>query len=117
MTYALSTWRTWVEGVPITIRTDHQSLSGIRDKIDIPLRINRFLDFIEHFSPDIIYRKGSLNSLPDYLSGPRHQRESPSAPDNANLLTINATEDPSWHDIKRISDFLLNEKPRRLKPR
>lgn len=114
--YALSAWRTWVEGVQITVRTDHQSLSGIRDKIDIPPRINRFLDFIEHFNPDIIYRKGSLNSLPDYLSRPRVPCESPSAPDDVHLLTIHATGDPTWHDVRRIGDFVPNDNPDALNP-
>ena len=67
---ALQQWREWVEGLSITIRTDHQSLTLIRTKRELPARIIRFLSIIEHFNPVIIYRLGSSNHVPDWLSRP-----------------------------------------------
>lgn len=107
--FALTTWRTWVEGVKIIIRTDHQSLTRLRTKADLPPRINRFLDFLEHFDPNIIYRKGSLNHFPDWLSRPQQPVDSPSAPKEMRIMTISDGHDPSWNDTLRISDFFIND--------
>lgn len=69
--HALQTWRYWVEGaLSIVVRTDHESLSTVRTKPDLPGRMLRFLDIVEHFNPTILYRKGSQNVVPDWLSRP-----------------------------------------------
>lgn len=107
--YALTTWRSWIEGTEIVVRTDHQSLSGLRSKAEIPPRVNRFLDLIEHFSPTIHYRKGKLNHLPDWLSRPPQPKPSSSAPADISLFPITTSEaDITWTDVLRISDLFLN---------
>lgn len=90
------------------MRTDHQSLTGIRQKSDLPPRINRFLDIIEHSDPEIVYRKGSLNHLPDWLSRPSKPQESSTAPTKVRLLTISENENIAWNDIIKISEYLFN---------
>lgn len=115
--YALTTWRSWIEGTDIVIRTDHQSLSGLRSKSEIPPRVNRFIDLIEHFSPTILYRKGKLNHLPDWLSRPRQPKTSPSAPAEVSLYSITTNDaDLNWTDVLKISDFFLNDNDDALSP-
>ena len=67
---ALQHWRTWIEGLKIVVRTDHASLAGVRTKLDPPPRVHRFLDYVEHYDPEIVYRKGPFNVVADHLSRP-----------------------------------------------
>ncbi|KAI0993827.1 hypothetical protein K3495_g14357, partial [Podosphaera aphanis] len=67
---ALQTWQDWIEGCDIIIRTDHESLAGIRKKSNLPRRMQRFVDILEHFDPTIIYKRGKSNYLADWLSRP-----------------------------------------------
>lgn len=115
--FALKTWKNWVEGTNITIRTDHQSLTGIRAKHDLPSRIARFLGIIEHFDPLILYRKGSFNHFPDWLSRPAIPQKSPFSPPEMQLFNITENlSEVNWQDIERISEALVNHNPVVLTP-
>ncbi|KAI1006983.1 hypothetical protein K3495_g1237 [Podosphaera aphanis] len=67
---AVQHWRHWIEGGDITVVTDHESLKTIHMKSDLPPRMLRFLDTIEHYNIRILYRPGKANVLADYLSRP-----------------------------------------------
>ena len=70
LTSALYKWRSWIEGLDITVVTDHESLTRLRTQKDPTTRLLRFLDKIEHFDPNIIWKKGSSNFVADWLSRP-----------------------------------------------
>lgn len=106
--FLLQTWSTWIEGWDITRKTDHRCLVGIRSKMNLPSRIARLLDTIEHYSPTIIYQKGNLYSLPDWLSGFRSPKPSLSAPDDIAILAItNKLRDVDWHDVERMKEAMI----------
>lgn len=67
---ALNYWRSWIEGLPISIVTDHESLSALRTQKEPTKRLVKFLDTIEHFDPVIIWRPGRTNVAVDWLSRP-----------------------------------------------
>jgi hypothetical protein len=46
---ALREWRCYVEGIPITIHTDHKSLTYAQNKKDIPPRLHGWLEELQHF--------------------------------------------------------------------
>lgn len=70
---------------------------------------------MEHFSPLITYLKGSLNSLPDFLSRP-----SGNAPVNPlvyiSTLAFSKVFSPSWFELTQIFDAIVNDNPDSLSP-
>jgi len=68
-------WRHIVEGREIHIRTDHASLSVYRQKKPMTRRLGKFMEEIEHYDPQIGYRPGRLQTVPDALSRIPGQRE------------------------------------------
>ncbi|KAI0995372.1 hypothetical protein K3495_g12810, partial [Podosphaera aphanis] len=66
----LQHWKTWVEGGDVTVVSDHESLKLFRSKLDQPPRMMRFVNIIEHYGINIVFRKGKANVLADYLSRP-----------------------------------------------
>ncbi|KAI0992856.1 hypothetical protein K3495_g15328, partial [Podosphaera aphanis] len=115
MVQALQTWQDWIEGCEIIIRTDHESLAGIRKKSNLPRRMQRFVDVLEHFDPTIVYKKGNSNHLADWLSRPPNKatsfpiaRYDPVHSDSRNSPS-NALPDAerlSWIDLHSIAEFL-----------
>ena len=73
--HALNHWRHIVEGSEIHIRTDHASLSVYRQKRPMTRRLGKFMEEIEHYDPQIGYRPGRLQTVPDALSRIPGQRE------------------------------------------
>jgi hypothetical protein len=65
---ALEHWRHIIEGAKITIRTDHESLKHFRSQKVMSRRLARFIDIIEHFDPEIVYRPGKNQQAADALS-------------------------------------------------
>ena len=70
LTSALYKWRSWIEGLDITVLTDHESLTRLRTQRDPTARLLRFIDKIEHFDPNIVWKKSSTNVVADWLSRP-----------------------------------------------
>ena len=56
--YCLQKWRGYVEGSPIVVRTDHESLQYFLTQKHLGHRLARFADNIAHFDARIIYRPG-----------------------------------------------------------
>jgi len=73
--HALNHWRHIVEGSEIHIRTDHASLSTYCQKNPMTWRLGKFMKEIEHYDPQIGYRPGRLQTVPDALSCIPGQRE------------------------------------------
>ncbi|KAI0996162.1 hypothetical protein K3495_g12018 [Podosphaera aphanis] len=66
----LQHWKTWVEGGDVTVVSDHESLKLFRSKIEQPPRMMRFINIMEHYGINIVFRQGKANVLADYLSRP-----------------------------------------------
>ena len=76
---ALNYWRSWIEGLPVSLVTDHESLAGMRKQKEPTRRLVKFLDTIEHFDPEIIWRPDRTNVVADFPHVPdaRHCRAAP----------------------------------------
>src|SRR5947207_3613974 len=86
--HCLNHWRHFIEGLPITIRSDHESLKGFRTKKHITKRLARFMGEIEHFDPIFVYRPCKMQVVPDSLSRMPGQREEGEPADKDNFLAI-----------------------------
>jgi hypothetical protein len=61
-------WRGYIEGSPILVRTDHESLKYFLMQKDLGWHLARFADDIAHFDVEIIYRPGKHQLVADTLS-------------------------------------------------
>ena len=111
---ALNYWRSWIEGLPISIVTDHESLATLRSQKEPTKRLIKFLDTIEHFDPVIIWRPGRTNVVADWLSRPGGQDSKVASPldafalayaeDNADKCFASAYPTGEVHDPVVIDD-------------
>jgi len=62
--YALQKWRGYIEGSPILVHTDHESLKYFLTQKNLGRRLARFVDDIAHFDVEIIYRPDSETIQP-----------------------------------------------------
>jgi transposase InsO family protein len=73
ITYCCKQFRCYVEGNRFTVRTDHASLKHFLTSKTVPLRVTRWIEFLQSMMPfEIIYRKGSENIVADGLSRMHH---------------------------------------------
>jgi hypothetical protein len=86
--YCLDHWRHIIEGSPIYIRTDHESLRVYRSKKTMTKRLARFMAEIEHYDPTITYRPGRLQVVPDTLSRMPGLKEEGEPADTERFLEI-----------------------------
>ena len=66
--YALEHLRGYIEGSPIIVRTDHEPLKYLRNQKEVGRRVRKFMDIIEQYEPEIVYRTGASNVAADALS-------------------------------------------------
>ena len=66
--YALQKWRGYIEGAPILIHTDHESLKYFLPQKNLGCHLARFVDDIAHFDIEIIYRPGRHQLVANTLS-------------------------------------------------
>ena len=66
--HCLNYWRHLIEGSPIVVHSDHESLKGFRTQKHPTKRLARFIGEIEHFDPVFVYRPGKLQVVPNALS-------------------------------------------------
>ncbi|KAI7934216.1 hypothetical protein MJO29_016466 [Puccinia striiformis f. sp. tritici] len=66
--HALKHFRGYIEGSPVLIRTDHESLKYFKSQQHVNRRLARFVDEIEFFDTFIIYRPGPKQMAADSLS-------------------------------------------------
>lgn len=65
---AIKKFRSYVEGLPFTVITDHASLTWLMSSKDITGRLARWSLKLQGYNFDIEYRKGTQNIVPDALS-------------------------------------------------
>jgi hypothetical protein len=75
--YVLQKWRGYIEGSPILVRTDHESLKHFLTQKHLGRRIARFADDITHFDVEIIYRPGKHQLVADALSCRKGHKDIP----------------------------------------
>lgn len=66
--YALHKWRGYIEGSPILVCTDHESLKHFLTQKHLGRRLAQFADDITHFDVEIIYRPGKHQLVANALS-------------------------------------------------
>ncbi|GJP42101.1 hypothetical protein CLOM_g1693 [Closterium sp. NIES-68] len=68
--HAFKTWRCYLTGADVTVRTDHKSLQYLRAQPNLNPRQIRWLDFLEsNFHYTITYKRGA-NNIADALTRP-----------------------------------------------
>jgi hypothetical protein len=88
---ALRVWRPYLDGQKFTIVTDHQALTHFNSQVKISRHQARWLEFLQEFDYDLIYKPGTTNRVADPLSRRRH---------DLNLITL-LTGDQSRRDLFR----------------
>lgn len=66
--HALKTWRHYLEGRRFTVVTDHNSLKYIQVQPSLSKRQAGWLDTLQEFNFEIVYRPGKANVVADALS-------------------------------------------------
>ncbi|SAM08067.1 hypothetical protein [Absidia glauca] len=66
--HALRTWRCLIDGRPYTVFSDHMPLRYLKTQKTPTPRLTRWMNDLELFSPDIQYKPGKENDVPDALS-------------------------------------------------
>ena len=66
--HALRTWRCFIDGRHYTVFSDHHPLKYFRSKTKPTPRLTRWIAEIELYDPDIQYKPGRDNHIPDVLS-------------------------------------------------
>src|SRR5437764_4381990 len=79
----------------IHISTDHASLSVYRQKKPMTRRLGKFMEEIEHYDPQIGYRPGRLQTVPDALSRISGQRETGDPASTDRFFEMEEGEDAS----------------------
>ncbi|KAG2213622.1 hypothetical protein INT45_010121 [Circinella minor] len=96
--HALRTWRCFIDGRRYTIFSDHHPLKYFRSQTKPTPRLTRWIAEIELYDPDIQYKPGRDNHVPDLLS----RRDGPSCitdekslePDF--LYAVKAIQESDW---------------------
>ncbi|KAG2191485.1 hypothetical protein INT47_004957, partial [Mucor saturninus] len=118
--HALRTWRCYVEGCPkgYTVYSDHLPLQYFCSKENPPNRLVRWINELELYSPEILYKPGKENTVPDILSRMNFESNNQSTTDvkpmESDYLYVTWTQLPA----KLRSDWpmlLLPETRKKLK--
>jgi hypothetical protein len=92
--HALRTWRCFIEGNTYQVFTDHLPLKYLRSQSKPTPRLVRWLSEIELYDPEILYKPGIENQVPDLLS----RRDGPeSNPEEKSIQRRSSTTLPSLH--------------------
>ena len=96
--HALRIWRCFIDGRPFTVFSDHHPLKYFRTKTKPTPRLTRWIAELELYDPDIQYKPGKDNHIPDLLSrrdGPACETlESEMEPDY--LYAMKAVQESDW---------------------
>ena len=67
--WAIKKFREYLEGFRFTVVTDHSSLRWLRSLKNPTGRLARWVISLLEYDFEVQYRKGTLNVVPDFLSG------------------------------------------------
>ncbi|PLW20248.1 hypothetical protein PCANC_07422 [Puccinia coronata f. sp. avenae] len=101
--HALKHFRGYIEGSPILVRTDHESLKYFKTQRHVNRRLARFVDEIEFFNVHIIYRPGPEQMAADALSRKPDGDNNSDPPETAkSLFSMEPTIDEAFERIKAL---------------
>lgn len=86
ISHALKHFRGYVEGSPILVRTNHNSLKYFKTQKQVNRRLARFVDEIEFFNCHIIYQPGKDQLAADALSRKPNTDKDPNPPETQGSL-------------------------------
>jgi hypothetical protein len=82
---ALRVWRPYLDGQKFTIVTDHQALTHFNSQVKVSRHQARWLEFLQEFDYNLIYKPGTTNRVADPLSRRTH---------DLNLITVLTEDQP-----------------------
>ncbi|PHJ18468.1 reverse transcriptase, partial [Cystoisospora suis] len=66
--YALTKWKSFIGGKPVTVETDHATLSRMLTQKHVTSRLGYWLDKLADFNIKIVYKPGKQNVVADAIS-------------------------------------------------
>jgi transposase InsO family protein len=66
--HCIKRWRCFLEGRKFTVETDHASLKYCQTQKSMSRRFVRWMDFLQSFDFDVVYKPGKTNQAADALS-------------------------------------------------
>jgi hypothetical protein len=126
--HALKHFQAYIEGSPILVRTDHESLKYFKSQRHINRHLARFVDEIKFFNTHIIYRPGPEQMAADVLSRKPDSESDPNPPEVAkSLFTLKPEIKESFERLRHLKEEnlgnlvskgfkLINEELYRTKP-
>ncbi|KAG2215853.1 hypothetical protein INT45_013897 [Circinella minor] len=96
--HALRTWRCFIDGRRYTVFSDHYPLKYFRSKTKPTPRLTHWIAEIELYDPDIQYKPGHENHVPDLLSrrdGPNCTTDTQPLEPNY-LYALKAIQESDW---------------------
>lgn len=96
--HALRTWRCFIDGRPYVVYTDHHPLRYFRTQSKPTARLTRWVAELELYDPEIRYKPGKENHVPDILS----RRDGPQCTTTASdmepayLYTVTSVQESDW---------------------
>lgn len=107
--HALKHFRGYIEGSPILVRTDHESLKHFKTQAQVNQRLGRFVDEIEFFDCYIIYRPGKDQLAADSLSRKPNSVEDKEPPEvEPSLFAISKEQGDVFTELTRQKRQLLS---------
>ena len=71
--HALKTWRCYVEGRPIELVTDHESLKWLLTQKELDRQQAKWVQILSQYDVDIVYRPGRINPADALSRHPAHR--------------------------------------------
>ena len=113
---ALKEWRHYLHGSKFTVITDHRSLQWINSQPNLSARQTRWLEFLQQFEFEVVYKEGKSNVVADALS-----RRSDHMVSNISSINVNQNlleeiklayqEDSKCEEILRneVEDYVVKD--------
>ena len=71
--HALKAWRCYVEGRPIELVTNHESLKWLLTQKELDRQQAKWVQILSQYDVDIVYRPGRINPADELVASPSSQ--------------------------------------------
>ena len=99
MLHSLKTWRCYVEGRPVELVTDHESLKWLMTRKELDRQQAKWVQTLSQFDIDIVYKPGRVNPADALSRHPVHR--------STEDRIIKAAEEVPRHPVHRLSAVSL----------